>query len=89
MTLILRKLLASSTFAIYGTLEALAKKLGNIFDNQESLPLLDKTISENYETFDELKDEWTDEDEGIEENKVYTPEELKAIKEEMTIEKKI
>lgn len=83
MTLILRKLLASSTYAIYGTLEALAKKLNCIVENQENLPLLDKTISENYETFDELKDEWTDEDEGTEENKVYTPEELKAIKEEI------
>ncbi|MBF0405458.1 MAG: DEAD/DEAH box helicase family protein [Nitrospirae bacterium] len=83
MTLILRKLLASSTYAISGTLEALAKKLGGIVENQENLPLIDSTIAEDFETLDELKDEWTDDDEETEETKVYTPEELKSIREEI------
>jgi len=83
MTLILRKLLASSTYAISGTLETLANKLGGIVENQENLPLLDAAISEDFETLDELKDEWSEEDEEAEEPKVYTPEELKSIKEEI------
>ncbi len=89
MTLILRKLLASSTYAISGTLEALGMKLDAIVENQEAAPILESTITEDFETFDEIKDEWTEDacpelDSGttIEEIKTYTPEEIKSIKEE-------
>ncbi len=81
MTLILRKLLASSTYAISGTLEALAHKLDAVVEECEPL-ILESAISENFEEYEELKDEWTDEDEGAEELKRYTPEEIKSIREE-------
>lgn len=80
MTLILRRLLASSTYAISGTLEALANKLDTIITEQSvENNQLELSISNNYEEFDELKDEWTEEDES-EEAKVYTPEEIEEIK---------
>lgn len=65
MTLILRKLLASSTFAIQGTLEGLARKLDAILNEQQALS--DEDISINFETYDELQDEWAaDEPEPVE-----------------------
>ncbi|MCC6543849.1 MAG: DEAD/DEAH box helicase family protein [Nitrospirae bacterium] len=81
MTLILRKLLASSTYAISGTLEALAHKLDAVIEECEPL-ILESAISENFEEYEELKDEWTEEDESGEELKIYTPEEIKSIREE-------
>lgn len=82
MTLILRRLLASSTYAISGTLEALANKLDTIITEQTAENIqLEETISDNYEEFDELKDEWT-EDEESEDFKVYSQEEIEKIKEE-------
>lgn len=52
ITLILRKLLASSTFAISRTLRRLVRRLQNI---QEQVELLD---DEDLEGIDELEDEW-------------------------------
>ncbi len=61
MTLILRKLLASSTFAISGTLENLIKRLNVILKdnsiNLEQLEELDSNLLEDFELFDELQDE--------------------------------
>ena len=61
MTLILRKLLASSTFAISGTLENLIKRLNVILEdnsiNLEQLEELDSNLLEDFELFDELQDE--------------------------------
>ena len=82
MTLILRKLLASSTYAISGTLEALSNKLDAIVVNQETAPLFEEKISEDFEILDEIKDEWTEDNEETEETKTYTPDEIKSIKEE-------
>ena len=82
MTLILRRLLASSTYAISGTLEALAKKLDTIVDNQiSSTQILEENISTDFEEYDELKDEWSEEDEP-EESDIYTAEEIQKIKNE-------
>ena len=84
MTLILRKLLASSTYAISGTLEGLAGKLESIILNQENPATIVETIAEDYETFDELKDEWLDEDNSLESSeKEYSPEDIAAIKKEI------
>lgn len=82
MTLILRRLLASSTFAISGTLEALGNKLKNIVI-QNSATDTDEVIAENFETFDELKDEWDEDDEDIKEEKVYTFDDIENIKTEI------
>jgi ERCC4-related helicase len=89
MTLILRKLLASSTFAISGTLEALGFKLQAIIDKSNQSPPLDDQIVKDYETYDELKDEWEEENENPEkEEKKYSVEEINNIKEEINSLKK-
>ena len=87
MTLIVRRLLASSTFAISGTLGGLAEKLQNIIDNNHSeVNVEEQELQENLENFDELKDEWVDDEEedskDTPEKEFYTLEELKEIKEE-------
>jgi hypothetical protein len=61
MTLILRRLLASSTFAIAGTLEALASKLETLKNLQENKEEIESVISQDFEAYDEVTDEWTDE----------------------------
>jgi ERCC4-related helicase len=88
MTLILRRLLASSTFAIAGTLEGLAAKLQQAAAEQTEVTQLPAELPENLETFDELADEWEeDEDEDDAGNaapkKVFTPEQLTELKQEM------
>jgi len=83
MTLILRKLLASSTYAIYGTLDALVKKLDAIIE-KHIVPTTED-LALDFETFEEVVDEWANEDEGpesIEEEIEYTDEEIELIKEE-------
>lgn len=82
MTLILRRLLASSTYAISGTLESLANKLDSLIKNQEPKET-DSEIGENFETFDELKDEWAD-DEEVEEAPVFAEQDIANIREEMS-----
>lgn len=61
MTLVLRKLLASSTFAIAGALQTIARRLGRDLAEQESLSLVDE-LDEDYEALDETADEWADDD---------------------------
>ncbi len=83
MTLILRKLLASSTYAISGTLEALANKLNSIIQKHELTT--DNSLEIDFENYDELADEWADENEESEteeEEIEYTNEEIKQIKTE-------
>lgn len=83
MTLILRKLLASSSYAIFGTLESLVNKLETILKKELERDLL-LEIDEDYESADELEEEWSGEQESecvidIE----YSEEDLKNIKEEL------
>jgi ERCC4-related helicase len=59
MTLILRRLLASSTHAISGTLGALCKKL------EDKLPTnanVENEIAADFEVYEELKEEWDEEE---------------------------
>lgn len=89
MTLILRRLLASSSFAIAATLDKLMQRLeGIVTEAQANSEQLD--LSEEYETFTELSEEFIDEEEAEleEENneknkKVYSPGEIAGIKEEI------
>ena len=88
MTLILRKLLASSTFAIAGTLEGLAYKLENELIRNNQQEETQTTISQDYETYEETDDEWRDENENGEESLdaeegQYTAKEIKEIEEEI------
>ena len=85
MTLILRRLLASSTFAISGTLHGLAQKLQNMIDNNTSTNPEEEELQENIENYDEIRDEWVDDEEEDfsdeeSEKEFYTPEELQEIK---------
>jgi superfamily II DNA or RNA helicase/uncharacterized protein YeeX (DUF496 family) len=62
MTLILRKLLASSTFAIAGTLSGLADRLSATLAKAKPPSEPDEQIKADYENFDELSDEWEEEE---------------------------
>jgi superfamily II DNA/RNA helicase len=88
MTLILRRLLASSTFAIAGTLQGLADKLKEASAQQKEVTETPAELPENLETFDELADEWEEEDEDGDEQggnaaPKFTPEQLKELEQEM------
>ncbi len=90
MTLILRKLLASSSFAIYGTLDSLVKRLEGILYDQ-SLNDLIEVVDEDYEATDELEDEWLDDEEDDDETTssiYYSPEDLILIEKELNDLKK-
>lgn len=61
MTLIMRKLLASSTFAIAGALDTLARKLERqLGKDKEFREKLEQELSEDYEEFEQTADEWED-----------------------------
>jgi ERCC4-related helicase len=81
MTLILRKLLASSTYAVSGTLEALARKLENMLQDEHN-ENLENQLAENFELYDELKDEWIEEDIDQERVPQFTREQIEQIKSE-------
>ncbi len=82
ITLILRKLLASSSFAIASTLKGLALKLDELEKNitkkhqaSSLVPSFDvaELFQENYDSFEQTKDEWIDDEESEQENKKEKP----------------
>ncbi len=82
MTLILRKLLASSTYAIYGTLCSLVSRLELLLqENSEITP----DLFDDIDGIDEQKDEWIDDGELDEENAetILHPDEIEAVKSEI------
>jgi ERCC4-related helicase len=84
MTLILRKLLASSTYAISGTLEALSSKLTELIKTHTE-PQFEPAINEEFETYNELKDEWEDDDSAYikKEPRVFNESELEEMGQEI------
>lgn len=60
MTLVLRKLLASSTFAIAGALTSISNRLKTKLRNQEPAESLADELDQDYEALDETAEEWTD-----------------------------
>ena len=84
ITLILYKLLASSTSAIAGTLESIILRLENLI--AESKTDFSEELASNYEEFDDYQDDWLDEDseeddeDDITEKKVFTPQDIENIK---------
>lgn len=81
MTLIMRKLLASSTFAIAGALDTLARKLERQLRDDTSLrQKMEEEIAEDFEEFDEIVDEWTD---GDDEPELLTADDITAIDSEI------
>lgn len=61
MTLVLRKLLASSTYAIAGALTTLTVRLKKRLQRHRPTTSLVEELDEDYESLDELVDEWENE----------------------------
>jgi ERCC4-related helicase len=85
MTLILRKLLASSTYAISDTLNGLALKLETAAKEAEAVDAPPEQLAEDWEELDELADEWEPEEgeEEADQKPHYTPEQLAEMRQEM------
>lgn len=64
MTLVLRKLLASSTYAISSTLDGLAGKLETAATASEAVEVLPDELPDNLEELEELTDEWEEDESG-------------------------
>ena len=82
MTLILRKLLASSSFAIAGTLNSLIKKLNLVIKEYKEVSLVDE-VTEDYETYKVQVEEWSD----VEENQddvTFVESDIERIQAEIT-----
>ncbi len=60
MTLVLRKLLASSTFAIAGALTTMSDRLRADLRRQPVAQPLDEELDKDYEALDEMVEEWGD-----------------------------
>lgn len=58
LTLVLRKLLASSTFAIAGALETMSNRLKAKLQKQELSETLEDALDNDYEALDETSEEW-------------------------------
>src|SRR3989339_1407954 len=93
ITLILRKLLASSSFAIASTLDGLVFKLGKLTEKAEKQKIVEEIgvegLDQNFEGFEEISDEWIDdeeddsEDKDVKDKKVkYTDEDIELMKQE-------
>lgn len=91
ISLILRKLLASSSFAIASTLNGLVYKLEKLTkeaEKQQDVKEIElENLGENYENYDEQLDEWTDnedddDDEGDKKVKTFTEEDIELMKKE-------
>jgi superfamily II DNA or RNA helicase len=80
MTLVLRKLLASSTFAIAGALDTLVHRLKAKADRHEPAQLLLDDLGDEYESLNETADEWPDEPTN---GKPLAPEDLAALRQEI------
>ena len=65
ISLVLWKLLASSTHAIAGALETMAKRLQGALDEVTAIPDLADELDEDYEALDETVDEWNEQDSDI------------------------
>ncbi len=90
MTLILRRLLASSTYAISGTLAKLADKLENIVTSHNHKDTVPLDLSDDYDTYDELADEYDDADESeAKKEKIYTDFDIANIRLEMASLKEV
>jgi len=84
MTLILRKLLASSTFAISNTLDGLARKLEEAAAAAQPVIATPDEAARDVDELEELTDEWGEEDEEEKPpQRVLAPDELSELQREM------
>jgi superfamily II DNA or RNA helicase len=88
MTLILRKLLASSTYAISDTLLGLANKLEAAEKAQAALDSPPEDMAENFESLPEIEDEWLEDDSDGNSGQANTAQQLSPEqREELRLEK--
>jgi len=84
MTLVLRKLLASSTFAIAGALESLGRKLRErLIENADAAKKAEELREElagDFEEYDDIQEEW--DDEGVP-SEFLSPDDITAIEDEI------
>lgn len=81
MTLILRKLLASSTYAIYGTFCSLINRLQDKLNRADDLYIGENEVITDYE---DDNDQWVDNDEvEFEETEELHPDDIEGIKKEI------
>ena len=80
MTLVLRKLLASSTFAIAGALNTLLTRLQAKIAKHEPRQPLEEELDQDYEALDETAEEWEEASPAVE---PLTAEDLAAIQREI------
>ena len=66
MTMVLRKILASSTFAIADTLQAMCDRVRKLIETSEVNPEVPPQIGQDFETLEQEKEEW--QEEGSEES---------------------
>lgn len=89
MTLILRKLLASSTYAISSTLQGLSSRLADAAREAETIQTATDAVASDIEILDELEDEWESDEEGDgggeekEAEQTFTPEQVAEMKQEV------
>jgi ERCC4-related helicase len=83
ITLILRKLLASSTYAISGTLDGMVQRLQAAAAAAEAVEAPPENLPEDWEQLDELADEWEEDGATTTEKARLTPEQLADLKREM------
>ena len=82
MTLILRKLLASSTYAIHGTFETMIARLEARVATHTEKSL--EGIKLDFEAFEEIEDEWKEEEDEVFSNKAeLSKEDIEGIKAEI------
>lgn len=83
ISLVLWKLLASSTHAIAGALETMAKRLQKLLDEQPDVADLADELDEDFESLDETADEWEEEGEHREPSSKDSREAIKQEIEEL------
>ncbi|MDP1527129.1 MAG: SNF2-related protein [Rhodocyclaceae bacterium] len=83
MTLVLRKLLASSTFAIAGALTSISNRLKTKLRKQEPVESLEDELDRDYEALDETAEEWTDEFANNQPVELLTEDDRRALEQEI------
>lgn len=87
MTSILRKLLASSSFAIANTLQGLIGKLELAANVKEPVPEAPDTLQQDFDGFEEDADEWGDDDDdgddGAPQGPIYSPAQMDEVRQEI------
>ncbi|CAN5619885.1 SNF2-related protein [soil metagenome] len=82
MTMVLRKLLASSTFSIAGALRKMANRLERDLKGL-AVPAIEDELEDEYESIHEDAEEWEADDEIVPEEQIVTREQRQALESEM------